>query len=399
MRVLVLFQSNIFPITGANQQRIYQTILCISGSNQVDVVSFYEKDRQRQDTIRNLENICRVYCFPKNPRCLRYKMIRVKNRLINRLTFLKVLRRDLYDYYKRDLVSLIKNNKYDAVISEYWHWVDWFHNLPSTTLKIIDTHNINFEKHELMIQHGNIKNKSVAYKRLMNYRNTELKAYSNADILIAISKQDEQYLKNIFDNKRVKYIPIGIDAKKLERYKLQPKENTILFYGGMADQQNILAFWRLYKNIYPKVKQKIKNVKLLVVGNDPPNEIRCLDNNEDVVVTGYVEDTFPYLCESKVFVLPMMTGGGFRGRMVEVMGLGIPTVGTSNALDCINFTNGKHGFVADEDDEIVNIVIKLLSDRKYWQLISNNSKDFISKTYSMDKICQSFRDLLSTRER
>ena len=394
MNVLVLYNSNLFPITRANQQRIYQTILSISQYHKVDVVSFYQDEEQRREADNRLGCVSTLHLFPAAPASLRYKGIELGGKFLRKLTFAPKARRNARYYYRKDISAILTSKVYDAVISEYWHWADLFDCLPPSTTRIIDTHNVNFQKKALKVSHGNTISKRLHNRRLEQYRQSEMRAYEKADVLIAIATQDERFFRKTFPDKRIEYIPIGIYISTLEKYELSPKENTILFYGGMSDSQNKLAFWRLYDHILPKIRTRHKDVKLLVVGNNPPESILALNNDDDVRVTGYVEDTFPYLCQSKVCVLPMMTAGGFRGRILEVMGLGIPTVGTHNALDCINFTNGRDGFITDDDEEMADIVIRLLSDHTKWNTVSNSAKEFIKDTYSMEEIGKRYVELL-----
>ena len=51
-------------------------------------------------------------------------------------------------------------------------------------------------------------------------------------------------------------------------------------------------------------------------------------------------------------ILPMSIAGGFRTRVVEVMAMGVPVIGTHNALDCLEMENGIHGFITDNDSEM-----------------------------------------------
>ncbi|MEJ0106420.1 MAG: hypothetical protein WDO19_29465 [Bacteroidota bacterium] len=45
-----------------------------------------------------------------------------------------------------------------------------------------------------------------------------------------------------------------------------------MFYGNLGDDQNILAFNRLWDNIFPLIKKEKPDTQLLVVGNNPTEE-------------------------------------------------------------------------------------------------------------------------------
>ena len=167
-------------------------------------------------------------------------------------------------------------------------------------------------------------------------------------------------------------------------FTASPEDNTILFYGGMGSPQNIKAFFRFFQNILPKVKTIIPEIKCIIVGSDPHKSITKLHNGKNVVVTGYVDDVREHISKSAVMILPLSLGAGFRSRMVEVMAMGVPVVGTHNALDNIEMTHKKQGFISDSDDEMANYLVTVLSDTSLREKMSNECKKFVLEKYSIE---------------
>ena len=130
----------------------------------------------------------------------------------------------------------------------------------------------------------------------------------------------------------------------------------------MGGQSNRHAFSRLWRNLLPGIKRKVPDVRLLMVGANPPESITRLHDGRDVVVTGYVDDVRPHLAQAKVGIVPLDVAGGFRGRTIEMMAMEVPVVGTHRALDCVELTSGVHGFVADGDGELAAAAARLLTD-------------------------------------
>jgi glycosyltransferase involved in cell wall biosynthesis len=90
------------------------------------------------------------------------------------------------------------------------------------------------------------------------------------------------------------------------------------------------------------------------------------------------------LAKATVMVLPLNVAGGFRSRSIEVMAMGIPIVGTSQALSNLELENGKHGYISDFDNEIANYLIKLLTNIGQLQKMSKACKEFVTKKYSIE---------------
>ena len=156
-----------------------------------------------------------------------------------------------------------------------------------------------------------------------------------------------------------------------------------MFYGNFNSKQNTKAFFRLYNNIYPLVKNKIPEVQLLVLGANPPKDIIKLNNNNNIKVTGFVSDIREFISSANIFILPLELGAGFRTRVIEVMAMGIPVIGTHNAIDSIELVYGIHGFITENDVEIANYAIELLTDSELRNKISEECIKFVKKKYTI----------------
>ena len=64
-------------------------------------------------------------------------------------------------------------------------------------------------------------------------------------------------------------------------------------------------------------------VKLQLVGNNPPDWMRELDG-ERIEVTGRVPDVQPYLAKATAFICPLRIGAGLKNKVLEALAMGIP---------------------------------------------------------------------------
>src|SRR5690606_26658192 len=127
-------------------------------------------------------------------------------------------------------------------------------------------------------------------RRLDKNLRLESEVIKASDLLLPLSQRNLAEFLKISPDKPMLLIPDGADLDHYFSFKSNPEPYTILFYGAMGSSQNRGAFWRLYKNIFPELKKNFSALKLLVVGSNPPEDIRSLHNGEDITVTGFVED-------------------------------------------------------------------------------------------------------------
>ena len=117
---------------------------------------------------------------------------------------------------------------------------------------------------------------------------------------------------------------------------------------------------------------------------NPPESIRRLADDKSLSVTGFLDDVRPQLSKAKVMLLPLVIAAGFRSRVVDVMAMGIPVVGTHRALDCVDMQSGTHGFIDDSDEDMAAHAIALLSNPELREEFSDNCVQFAAKRYSVD---------------
>jgi glycosyltransferase involved in cell wall biosynthesis len=110
-----------------------------------------------------------------------------------------------------------------------------------------------------------------------------------------------------------------------------------------------------------------------------------------------VEDVRPWLSKAWLNIIPLELSSGFRGRVIELMAMGIPVVGTHNALESIGLENGKNGFISDSDDEITSFCLNLLTNHILRNEISLNARDFVKKNYSLESTFGKLNEYLKTK--
>ncbi|MBE7212829.1 MAG: glycosyltransferase, partial [Gluconacetobacter diazotrophicus] len=101
----------------------------------------------------------------------------------------------------------------------------------------------------------------------------------------------------------------------------------------------------------------------LIVGNEPPAEVRALaDADPRVLVTGFVPELEPWYARSRVSLSPLRYGAGVKGKIVGAMQQGLPVVTTACGNEGIQLRNGVEALIADDAAGLAAAVSALLSD-------------------------------------
>lgn len=194
------------------------------------------------------------------------------------------------------------------------------------------------------------------------------------------------------------YIPNGVDTKKFSPGKSKIKEKyknqrIILYFGRLHYQKNV----ELLVNSFPLIKQKIKNVKLVIVGTG--NQFDKLKNltreDPDIVMTGFVsnEDLVDYMRSADFVVFPSR-GENASFTIMEAMACKLPVISSDvgNAKKILG--EGRGILLKDYTrEEIADICTSLINDDKRRKKIGDDARDYVLKYHSWDKISKQTEDL------
>ena len=289
------------------------------------------------------------------------------------------------------------NNNYDIVyLSFYWVAALFIKNirkrLPESII-YVDSHDIHFlrTKREAEL-YKDIKHLRIAEQT----RIEEIAVYNRADAVMTVTELDRQALLMELPNKPVFLMPNVHDVVPTEKGFDQRKD--LLFVGGFNHTPNVDAMIYFCNDIFPKVKEKIPEIKLWIVGSNPSDEVKALAN-ESVIVTGWVKDTKPYLDQSRISIAPLRYGAGMKGKVGEAMSHGLPVITTSVGSEGMGIVNGEHAVVVDDNYDWVEQITNLYYNEELWKKLSQNGQSLMAKLYGSDEMLNRANYILNFRSR
>ncbi|MEI8047715.1 MAG: glycosyltransferase [Bacteroidota bacterium] len=229
-----------------------------------------------------------------------------------------------------------------------------FKLLQPNAITIVDSVDVHYAREETQAKLGQIEE-----SKALQTKKREIGIYKQADITIAVSKDDYHLLSNIETVGNVSLIPNIVRVYPRNPGKRDPK---VVFIGSYTWYPNPDAVIWFVESIWPIVLESKPNAKFLIIGSDPTDDIKRLGTIKGVKVIGYVPDTKPYFETAALSVAPMRVGGGMKGKVNEAMAHGIPVVATRIGAQGFEAEHGKQIMIADDVQGFADCVIKLLHD-------------------------------------
>lgn len=357
-----------------------------------------------------------------------------------------ILLKDIVDYpYKGDLIVLKKTSKKN-IISRVYGFILRYHQLKTIKRKHPNATFISFLSFPNLL---NILTRRHA-RTIISVRNhmssqfnRGFKAliwnfiiknfYKKADKIIAVSEEVKYDLivnYKLPKNKiKVIYNSYSIsEIQKLSKEKLDEKyrdifDNPVIITAGRLNLQK--GHWHLIR-VFKKIKEKINNAKLVILGVGDLQEdlialCKELGVSQDVIFIGFSKNPFKYISRSKLFVLPSYYEG-FPNALAEAMACGVPVIST----DCSSgpreilaplekkpkiidykISKSRYGILnpewksknfgaefvySHEEKQMINSIVTLLENKSLREFFSKKSLERI-KDFENTKITKCWKDL------
>lgn len=137
------------------------------------------------------------------------------------------------------------------------------------------------------------------------------------------------------------------------------------------------------REVWPRVVDRVGDVRFVVIGKDPPQEVRDLPARvRSVDVTGYVADPRPFLEETAVFIVPLRAGGGMRVKIVDAWCWGVPVVSTSIGAEGIEVEDGRNILIADGPEALAGAVVRVLQDPSLGESLRTAARRHVEHRYN-----------------
>jgi GT2 family glycosyltransferase/glycosyltransferase involved in cell wall biosynthesis len=267
--------------------------------------------------------------------------------------------------FRKRLEEVLLEEDFDLVHFE-WTQMGLYADLIGNIPKVMTEIEVNYAAHQTLIGV-----ESSLLRRIRLYYNTlqtlyrEVEMCRRVDRVVCVTDVDRDYLKGYVRDEKLRVINTGVDTHFFDYDPEGSVPGMIVFVGAFRHAPNIDAVHFFVERIFPEILREEPDAKFYVVGSSPPSEIRQLDQHPNITVTGFVEDIRPYYRQAQVVVVPLRTGVGIRGKILEGWSAGRAMVATPLACLGLNSEHGEDILIADTVEDFAMWTVALLRNPEF----------------------------------
>ena len=161
------------------------------------------------------------------------------------------------------------------------------------------------------------------------------------------------------------------------------ERSGIAFLGGFNHLPNREAVKHFVTDIMPLLRVADPDIRFHVYGSGVTPDIEAL-GGEDVIIEGFVEELSEVFETCRVFVAPLLSGAGIKGKVLESIAHGVPSVLTPIAAESTGLAHGHSAFIAEDPLAWVESIITLYRDEDVWNAMGAAAHDLVRTRYGFE---------------
>lgn len=403
-RILFLTQVLPFPLYGGAKIRAYHMLRYLAETDEVTLVSFTRVDDE-PEAVAHLAQFCQaVHCVPMDRSAAKDGMSLIQSVMQGMPS---VILRDRLPGMEGVLAMLVGQAPFDFVhadqtsMAQYGLYARDVHPEDRRPAIVLDQHNALY----LVVQRQSHYERSRLRQLLWRREAGLLEAYEAAllrdyDAVLTVTSEDKEALLRLLPDaearetrERISVVPICVDPDEQAMIEHVDEGPRILHLGTMFWPPNVEGVLWFANEVLPFVLHAVPEATFIIAGKDPPPEVQALVESESplkdhIEVTGFVPDPTSLLGNSRVFVVPLLAGGGMRVKILDAWMWGLPMVSTTIGAEGIMMKSGENLLLADEPQDFAAAVVRLLEDQLLAERLRENGRAWVEMHYDWQKVYQ-----------
>jgi glycosyltransferase involved in cell wall biosynthesis len=203
------------------------------------------------------------------------------------------------------------------------------------------------------------------------------------DRVWVVTETDRRAMHWVAGVANIDVLPNGVDG---EHYRPaeggEQHERSCVFWGRLDFGPNIQALEWFCGRVWPAVRQQAPDARFTVYGFNPSAAVRALAGRDGVDLIPDLPDLRPEVARHQVVVLPFVSGGGIKNKLLEAASLGKPIVCTATACQGLRMQKAAPFRTPADAGQWVRALVSLWGDRDGRRRLGAAAREWVLKNHS-----------------
>jgi len=292
--------------------------------------------------------------------------------------------------FERLLIKELQHGDYDIVQFEGLFVTPYLQAVRKATMAkcVYRAHHIEYLVWERLSQQKNDPIKKLYLrmiaKRIKQY---EIKQFDQFHAIAVFTNQDKETIQlHNQANIPVEILPVGLDLTRYQPDHRKTEFPSLFFLGAMDWMPNREGIEWFLENFSKEITDGDLRARFYVAGNDIPERFDDYEVVGKIFIHGEVDDALEFVNTKAIMIVPLLSGGGMRVKIVEGMAMQKCIISTSLGAEGINYHQGENILIANTPQEFYRAIKRCITDENYCKRIGLNARKLVEEQHDTHKI-------------
>jgi len=225
----------------------------------------------------------------------------------------------------------------------------------------------------------------------------ELASIYRSDLSLMVSQYEMDLLQRQFGlpSELLHYLPLFAEPVQEPGLSFSQRSDFVSI-GNFRHPPNLDSVLWMKHQLWPAVRACLPKARLNVYGAYPSPAVMAMNNSDQgFLVKGRAASALEVLGAARVCLAPLRFGAGIKGKLLDAMRAGTPSVTTSVGAEAMADDSDWPGVVADDAASLIEACVALAQDENQWQVAQSRCRRLLGENFSAAKFVTEFAARLS----
>jgi len=214
-------------------------------------------------------------------------------------------------------------------------------------------------------------------------RDEELEVICKTDVVLSYNEVESAIIQSHTDGAvPVVKCPWVVDVP--DRIADLGTRSGLSFLGSFNHHPNREGLAWFARDILPLLSQRMETPPVLsVYGAHMDDEVRSLESDL-LKPVGFIEQASDAYTPHRIFIAPLLSGAGIKGKVVAALAHGIPCILSPVAAEGVGLRHDYDCLITEAPEDWVTAIERLSEDNDLWHMLSENARTYVRNRYAFN---------------
>lgn len=213
-------------------------------------------------------------------------------------------------------------------------------------------------------------------------RDLELEVMAKSDVVLSYNDVEHSVIQSHTDG-QVTVVKCPWVVEMPETVPGLDGRRGLSFLGNYLHAPNAEAVLWFARHVMTRLDPRNPDLEFVIYGSAMSDEIKALEGGL-IRPEGFVENISDAYDRHRIFVAPLLSGAGIKGKVLAALAHGIPCILSPTAAEGIGLRHNHDCLIATSATEWQDAIVRLSGDDELWQQLSDNARAYVRQSFSFD---------------